>query len=97
MSAWNLPPGVETYMIPGNDGSDEKCFACDRPLGKPFTVTTNESFKDEDGEETYYRILVGPECFKRIMKAGDKGYQPPLGGPKLYPMPKSNPAQRGGG
>lgn len=28
--------------------------------------------------------FVGPECFKKIRAAGDDGYQPPLGGPRLY-------------
>jgi hypothetical protein len=31
-------------------------------------------------------VEVGPECYKKTLKAGENGYQPPLGGPKLYPM-----------
>lgn len=29
-------------------------------------------------------VFVGSECFKIIEKAGEAGYQPPKGGPKLY-------------
>jgi len=31
-------------------------------------------------------VFVGPECFKHIRAAGDEGYQPPLGGPRLFEM-----------
>ncbi len=70
----------------------DKCFACDRRLGKsPKLVDTRDS-------QTVY---VGSECFKLIAKAGETGYQPPLGGPRLYPMPTGcdcenpEPAQSG--
>ena len=49
-----------------------KCFACDRKLGKnPHVAVTS------DGQ----RVYVGSECFKKLDGCG---YQPPLGGPKLY-------------
>lgn len=51
-----------------------RCFACDRKLGKsPKLVDTR------DGQLVY----IGSECFKKI--AAD-GWQPPKGGPKLYPL-----------
>lgn len=60
----------------------EKCFACDRPLGlRPKLVDTR------DGQTVY----VGAMCFERIVAAGEAGYQPPKGGPRLYlytPPPK---------
>lgn len=53
----------------------ERCFACNRTLGKrPAVVDTR------DGQT----VFVGRECFKLIKAAGEAGYQPPLGGPRLY-------------
>jgi hypothetical protein len=58
--------------------SGEKCFACGRKLkGEPKLADTR------DGQIVY----VGPCCVKKIIAAGEAGYQPPLRGPKLYPMP----------
>lgn len=53
----------------------QRCFACDRKLGKkPKLVSTR------DNQDVY----LGSECFKLIVKAGNLGWQPPKGGPKLY-------------
>jgi len=53
----------------------EKCYACNRKLGKtPHLVTCCD-------EQTVY---VGRECYKLIVAGGKQGYQPPLGGPRLY-------------
>jgi hypothetical protein len=52
----------------------EKCYACDKPLKKEFLVDTRDA-------QTVY---VGSECYKKIKIAGEAGYQPPKGGPKLY-------------
>lgn len=53
-----------------------KCFACDKPLkSEPHWADTRDD----------QIVPVGPCCFKKIKKAGETGYQPPLGGPKLYP------------
>jgi hypothetical protein len=52
-----------------------KCFACDRRLGRnPARVDTRDS----------QIVVVGSECFKHVAAAGDAGYQPPKGGPRLY-------------
>lgn len=51
----------------------EKCFAC----GKVLKGQKRNIAFTEDGQS----IFVGSECYKRI---GDSGYQPPLGGPKLW-------------
>lgn len=49
-----------------------KCFACNRKLGKnPYVAVTG------DGQ----RVNVGSQCYKLI---GPEGYQPPMGGPKLF-------------
>lgn len=54
-----------------------KCFACDKRLGKnPKTADTRDD----------QIVFVGSECFKMIEKAGEAGYQPPKGGPRLYPL-----------
>ncbi len=53
----------------------EKCFACGRKTGKsPELVDTR------DGQLVY----IGSECFKLVQTAGEEGYQPPLGGPRLW-------------
>jgi hypothetical protein len=53
----------------------ECCFACGRVLGKkPAMVDTLE-------DQT---VFVGSECFKYIKAAGNAGWRPPLGGPRLY-------------
>mgnify|MGYP001607889396 CR=1 FL=1 len=55
-----------------------KCFACDRKLGRnPILADTR------DGQT----VFVGSECWKLIKASGEAGYQPSLGGPKLYLIP----------
>lgn len=58
----------------------EVCFACGRPLAaqRPIRVDTR------DGQT----VFVGTECAKRVLAAGETGWQPPLGGPRLYPIHK---------
>lgn len=65
---------------------DQKCYACARPFGGrrhdyPWVLTI-------DGQ----RQFVGNDCFKKVAKAGAAGYQPPLGGPRLFAEP-SAPAE----
>jgi len=51
------------------------CFSCDKQLGKyPALVTCHD---EQD-------VFVGSKCYRLIKSAGIQGYQPPLGGPKLY-------------
>lgn len=58
---------------------DSKCYACGRKVGKsPKLVDTR------DGQTVY----VGKECYEQVRAAGEKGYQPPKGGPRLYLIPK---------
>lgn len=54
-----------------------RCFACDRPLGHNPAIAT---CADEQN------VLVGSDCMRQIVKAGREGYQPNLGGPKLYSL-----------
>jgi hypothetical protein len=54
---------------------ENKCFSCEKTItGKTNLVTTM------DGET----VFVGPICYKKIVESGELGYQPPLGGPRLY-------------
>lgn len=55
------------------------CYACGRKLGKK----TPKAADTRDAQWVY----VGSECSKKIEAAGDAGWQPPKGGPRLYPMP----------
>lgn len=72
--------GLAKYGHRANDAR-ERCFACGKPLGaNPKLIDTR------DGQTAY----VGSECWKFVAAAGDSGYQPPRGGPKLYPMSREN-------
>jgi hypothetical protein len=58
-----------------------KCFACGRKLGSnPYPVDTRDD----------QWVYVGSECYKLIMRAGLEGYQPPLGGPRLYVLTRED-------
>lgn len=60
-----------------------RCFACNKILqihgakSAPIVTTRDEQL-----------VPVGPECYKKIIKSGENGYQPPLGGPRLYVDPQ---------
>lgn len=55
---------------------DERCFACGRKLRRVFLADTRDA----------QIVLVGPECIKHVNDSGEAGYQPPKGGPRLYPV-----------
>jgi hypothetical protein len=63
----------------GNGHNDYygQCFACGRKLqgSPPFCLA------DTRDDQT---VLVGQECYKKILASGQVGYQPPQGGPKLW-------------
>lgn len=70
--------------ITGNYGEDQfkesatfrkLCFACDRKLGK------NPHYADTHEDQC---VVVGSECYKAIQEAGESGWQPPKGGPRLW-------------
>jgi hypothetical protein len=54
-----------------------KCFACGKPLRTPSRSPVVVTADLAQG------VQVGPDCFKQIQAAGDAGYQPPKGGPRL--------------
>lgn len=53
----------------------EKCFACNRHI-----IADKQTAMTGDGQSVY----VGPDCYRKIEQAGAAGYQPPLGGPRLF-------------
>lgn len=52
-----------------------KCYACDQQL-----PVTRHGVYTEDGQLQF----VGPDCFENIVATGIHGYQPRLGGPRLF-------------
>lgn len=64
---------------------DDFCFACGRNMkagSVAYIVDTR------DAQYPY----VGPDCYKKIEKAGDAGFQPKGHGPKLWLAKSSVPA-----
>ena len=59
----------------------DRCFACGRKIGKRGKTLLVDT---RDAQTVY----VGSECYKLIEKAGNEGYQPPLGGPRLWLVEK---------
>lgn len=55
----------------------ERCYACDRPIKDELHV---RKIFTSDNQMQY----VGVNCFNKVRKAGDKGWQPPKGGPRLF-------------
>jgi len=62
--------------------TNEKCYACNRAFRKNShgNVPYHPEALTSDGQ----RQGVGYDCYKKIAEAGADGYQPPLGGPRLY-------------
>ena len=52
-----------------------RCFAC----GKQLHHTVYEVYTLDD-----QRPWVGIVCYRKIKQAGEEGYLPPLGGPRLF-------------
>lgn len=60
--------------------SRERCYACDMMLSEKRPLRLVNVAREDQNVE------VGPECFKRVKAAGANGWQPPKGGPRLYPV-----------
>jgi hypothetical protein len=54
--------------------TEDKCFACDKPLNSYNCVDTRDD----------QVVFVGSECYRKIIASGETGYQPPKGGPRLW-------------
>lgn len=52
-----------------------RCFACEKVIGDDGYIV---GCKDEQ------TVSVGPECYRKVKAGQENGYQPPLGGPRLY-------------
>lgn len=61
---------------------DQKCFACDRPFRRNShgLIVFHPEAITLDGQ----RVFVGHDCHRKITESGSDGYQPPLGGPRLW-------------
>lgn len=57
---------------------DDKCFACSKKFHR---LATRQKVKTEDGSQYIY---VGADCYKKIAKSKEVGYQPINGGPRLF-------------
>ena len=57
----------------------EKCFACGKVIHRAVPLLADT----RDDQVTF----VGADCWRKVKEAGEAGYQPPRGGPRLYPFP----------
>lgn len=56
------------------------CYACGKPLIDKGEAPPQAVLADDDGRS----VPVGPDCLRRIVRAGAQGYVPPRGGPRLF-------------
>jgi hypothetical protein len=54
-----------------------RCFACGRPMGQEHSRYLADT---RDGQV----VWVGASCMSEILSAGEAGWQPPKGGPRLW-------------
>jgi hypothetical protein len=59
--------------------TDYTCYACGRWV-KPRDHMLMVVLEDDDGAP----VPVGPDCQRKVLRAGAKGYCPPRGGPRLF-------------
>ena len=69
-------PQIEESRLPT---STYRCFACDR------VIRRKEPLRADTRDDQW--VYVGNECAKNVEQAGNAGWQPSRGGPRLYPMP----------
>jgi hypothetical protein len=63
-----------------------RCFACNKPIDdsrSPLAITSDLA----------QVVSVGPDCWKRIKAAGNVGYQPSQGGPRLLVLTREREEQ----
>jgi hypothetical protein len=58
----------------------ERCYACGLMMSEKRPLRLVNVAREEQNVE------VGPECFKKVQAGGSDGWQPPKGGPRLYPV-----------
>ncbi len=72
--------GMEN-LITVEQHKEDRCYIC----GKKFQSAKRYQVDTRDDQIVY----VGPDCYKRVMAAGDEGFAPlPKGYVKFYPMPR---------
>ena len=80
LSTLDTVSGMGHAVDTGMNGK-EKCFACGKRVGlHPHVGYTR------DGQQVY----IGRECWKHVEQSGDMGYQPPLGGPRIFKSSNSH-------
>lgn len=57
----------------------DNCYCCGKRFRDPNNRT--EAFLEDDDNRG---VMTGPECAKRIRKAGAEGFAPTNGGPRLF-------------
>lgn len=62
---------------------EQKCFCCGKGVIRPEIVFLSDCMSASENYRQY-EVVVGPECFKAIKKAGAQGYASPKGGPRLF-------------
>ena len=60
---------------PVGQAARECCFACGRVL-----LMGGKQVDTRDGQSP----MVGGDCYAKVESAGEAGYQPPQGGPRLW-------------
>lgn len=68
------PDALLAAPAPAVAADKGRCFACAKPLKNAEIADTR------DGQI----VFVGSDCFQKIRASGQDGYQPPLGGPRLW-------------
>lgn len=71
-----MEPTTATTALP------DKCFACGRWLGLNYALVDTR-----DGQ----LACVGRVCLRHVLAGGAGGWQPPLGGPRLFPLAQGRP------
>jgi hypothetical protein len=69
---------TRTSAEPSPGKARERCFACGRLIQRP------DPHRADTRDDQI--VFVGPECYRMVVAAGEAGYQPPLGGPRLFPV-----------
>lgn len=57
----------------------DRCYACGKRFHDP-NRRQDVFLLDDD----HRAVLVGPECFRKVVASGWLGYQPMRGGPRLF-------------
>lgn len=62
----------------------DRCFACDRQLSKTERHAVHTRAVSSAAVVSPATVFVGTTCWALIVRAGEEGYQPSKGGPRLF-------------